>query len=577
MPTGVAPNAVDALADLDDWLINGNVRVTSSPKVQLVAAGITIGTVNQGNAGTAAQAWYTRLVDSGGVNVANVSQFHNSDNQALGTVFGLLTGGVAQLLNVGSNLDRARETGTDNITAVGVPAGTQQLKSPISTTVTAGGGAGSTSVTLNATKFTNRGAQAWIGVGSVLAFEPGTTNQEFRVVTAVNYSTNVVTVAALTNTHANTSSATSGAYNEARDATTADGSTGTGFAAGATYLLNGTLNSGSGGWEGERSAAGELDGATGAGTAIAAEYEWNGNPLANANVLSGMQFDRARNLNAKGFGSGTISNNPLAANSTTLTLNAGPTTLIPGQKILLDRVGANPETNYVGTGYTAGSTTVPLQIATQFSHAQNSTVEWDQHAALGPQLSGFLPDGVGIEEEALWDPVSQKFYIERSATQDGQNFQNVVMECVALDNGGGVATGADRWKSASSSGAGLGVGKVAPTPTGAASTAPNNNTTAAAAASAVVKASAGVCYGASGVNPAAATRFIMFFDAVVVPADGAVTPAFIVQVPANTGWSYDAGTFGRKFTTGIVWAASTTGPFTKTLEAAAQFVDTQFV
>jgi hypothetical protein len=100
----------------------------------------------------------------------------------------------------------------------------------------------------------------------------------------------------------------------------------------------------------------------------------------------------------------------------------------------LDRAGANPETNYVSASYTAGTTSVPLQIATQFSHAQNSSVEWDQHVALGPGLGGFLPDGVGIEEEALWDPVSLLYYVERSATQDNAVSPNVVLESEALFN-----------------------------------------------------------------------------------------------------------------------------------------------
>jgi len=43
--------------------------------------------------------------------------------------------------------------------------------------------------------------------------------------------------------------------------------------------------------------------------------------------------------------------------------------------------------------------------------------------------------GVGIEEEALWDPVSQQFYIERAATQDGMPAANIVAESGSLWNG----------------------------------------------------------------------------------------------------------------------------------------------
>jgi hypothetical protein len=111
-----------------------------------------------------------------------------------------------------------------------------------------------------------------------------------------------------------------------------------------------------------------------------------------------------------------------------------------------------------------------------------------------------------------------------------------------------------------------------------ATTAPTNATTTAVAASAVVKASAGTLFGASGYNTAAATRYIMFFDATSVPTDGAVTPAFVVAVAADSSWAYDPGIYGRRFATGICWASSTTEPFTKTIEgAAAQFADVQYV
>ena len=347
-----------------------------------------------------------RIEDGITTNLATVAQFHNADNQQPGgTAFGILTGGVAQLLNILGNLDRQRETGIDGIPAVGVSSGSAQFAMQFLTTDSTDNFApGTRTFTPVAMSGTINGVAWSIQLGTVLSLD-SSTNQENVVVSAVAATTFTCVT---TKTHNGT---------------------------GTPFIISGFV------YNQERDASGENDGATGSGTAVAAEYEFNGNVQANGSTLSGKNFDRSRNLNGKGLAAGGINNNPLAANSTSLTLNSAPTTLQAGQKILFDRAGANPETNYVGLNYTFGSTTVPLQVATQFSHAQNATVEWDQHAPLGPGLNGFLPDGVGIEEEALWDPVSQKFYLERSATQDGVSGQNVVMENPGLYNGATIDRG----------------------------------------------------------------------------------------------------------------------------------------
>src|SRR5229473_1100041 len=68
---------------------------------------------------------------------ATVAQFHNQDNQAPGgTAYGILTGGVAQLLNIFGNLDRQRETGIDGISAIGVSTGSAQFSMAFLTTDT---------------------------------------------------------------------------------------------------------------------------------------------------------------------------------------------------------------------------------------------------------------------------------------------------------------------------------------------------------------------------------------------------------------------------------------------------------
>lgn len=260
----------------------------------------------------------TRLQDGVGAFLATVAAFHNADNQQPGsTAYGLLTGGVAQLLNASGNLDRQRETGQDGIPSQGIATGTAQLAEPFSTTSATAVSAPFTSakvITPAAMSGTNRGAAWSIQVGSVLLCDTGA-SVEAVVVTAVTATT---FTALFSKAHSGTWAIAGFVYNQARDATTADGSTGAGFAAGATYLLNAALNTGAGGWEGERSAAGELDGASGTGTAVAAEYEYNsGGPVLASGLPSGLGFDRGRNVQGKSTSLGAgLGATPVAFGST---------------------------------------------------------------------------------------------------------------------------------------------------------------------------------------------------------------------------------------------------------------------
>ncbi len=388
----------------------------------------------------AANGWPTKLTDATG-NIANVFQFHNADNQALGaSSFGLNTGGVAQLLNAGGRVDRQRETGTDNAPAAGIASGSQQLASPISITLAqvVTGNVASQTVNVSAISGTNRGAAWNIQPGTVLLVEPGLAAAEAVVVTAVATGPARVTGIFL-NSHLNNGAVTTAAYNQARDATAPDGSTGQGFAAGATFLFNGTLNTGAGGWESERSAAGEQDGATGVGTAVATEYLFNsGGPLLTGAVTpSQLGYDRARNLQGKGRGTSTLAQaGTLAVGSTSLNL-AAVVGLMPGSPIIIEQGLANEEVVYVATTATLPltATAVPLASPTVATHANGVAAAWDIYVNKGPGLNGFLATGIAIAEEALWDPVSSLFYLERSATQDAMPGVNIVAEAPALWNG----------------------------------------------------------------------------------------------------------------------------------------------
>jgi hypothetical protein len=356
---------------------------------------------------------------------ATVAQFHNADNQTLpGTAYGLLTGGVAQILNPSGNLDRQRGTGFDGIPAAGVATGAQQMVGAALTTTFNGsvtGNASSQSITVVTT--------ANLKVGDIFITQD---NVEYAEVLSVDSGTQIHAI--LKNNHGNGQSLTWYHYNQARDATAGDGIAFTGLGASATYLFN--TNTGLA--EQERSAAGELDGASGKGTNIAAGYEYNGGgPLLNTGFASGLNFDRERNLQGKGVGSAT-QNAGGAAGATSITASSAAATnsLQPGQQIRIDRNTGTEESAYVANNYVPGTAAISLQSALQFTHTA-AAIEWDIFAPAGPGLNGFTPTGIGIEEEALFNPVDGKYYIERAATQDNVASANVVLESVGLLNQAG--------------------------------------------------------------------------------------------------------------------------------------------
>lgn len=373
-------------------------------------------------------------------NKATISQFHNADNQSPGgTAYGLLTGGVAQLLNGAGNIDRQRETGADGVAALGIVTGTAQLASQFSTNI------GVTAVTAPFTSAktltpaamsgTTRGVAWSIQVGSALGVDTGA-NYELVTVTAVTATT---FSGLFTKAHAANATIIGFVYNQARDSTLADGASPGGMPAGTAYFWNQALNAGVGGLEIERSALGELDGATGAGTAVAAEYEFNGGGPPNAaGVENGLAFDRARSLQGKGRTTSTITTTVAGNLSVVFPTAAATGSITPGEAFILVGAGAGPETVYATAAWIPGSAaTVPLQAAVV--NTGQTSAYWDTYAASGPGLLGFTAIGVGIEEEALYDPVSAAqnqpaFYIERAATQDNAASPNVILESEALFN-----------------------------------------------------------------------------------------------------------------------------------------------
>jgi len=396
------------------------------PGVQLIdpatglpyAAGMGSVSANTTTINTTANPVPMRLQDGIGTSLVTVAALHSADNQPTASFAnGLLTGGVAQLKNVSGNLDRQTETGLDGIPALGIATGTQQLATPFSTTT---GG----SIILNVAPQANtpvamsgtvNGVPWAIMVGTILTVDAGV-NQCVVVVTSVTATT---FSAVFAKNHVANVALSGFVYNQARDGTAQDGQV-AGLSAGATYLFNSAANGAAGGWERERSASGELDNASGAGTAVAAEYEWNGK-----------SYDRARGVQAKGLSAVNAITGGGGAASTSITVTSTPTALLPGVPVFIYNTGVFVEQVYTSQTYVAGANPIVLAVATVTGGNQ---VRYEQFSANGPGLNGFAASGMGIEEEALYDPVTNLFYIERAATQDSMPAANIVAENGVLWN-----------------------------------------------------------------------------------------------------------------------------------------------
>lgn len=110
---------------------------------------------------------------------------------------------------------------------------------------------------------------------------------------------------------------------------------------------------------------------------------------------------------------------------------------------------------------------------------------------------------------------------------------------------------------------------VTPVPTANAGAAIAETASAAAEASNILKASAGNLYSIT-VTTGGTAGYLMVFNATSAPIDGAVTPAYCAQIPANNTAAFE-WSIPARYATGITAVFSSTGCFTKTASATAAF------
>ena len=500
----------------------GTVALTANSAASLVTT----------SAGTAAR---VVLVDPTSGVGSLVQAFHNTDNQTISNnTYGLFTGGVAQIVNQSGTLDRQRGTGFDLQVGTGIPSGAANYAILYSTTlganITLSGSAQSVVVASSAN----------IKVGSIVRVGVGTGNQEDVYCTAVVDATHFSGV--FTKNHTNGDTCNTFLFNVARDAGAGDAIPLAGLSASMTYLWNAVTNLG----ELDRSADGERDGASGKGTAVASEFEWNGGGPANSTgYASLLQFDRARSLQAKGNAVATQSAGGAAgATSITVSSAAAANSLIAGQQIVIDRNTANAEAAYVSTSYVSGTAAINLQSGLQFAHTA-ATVEWDTFASGGPGLNGFNGAGIGIEEEAIYNPVDGKYYIERAATQDAMPANNIVAESMVMWNGATM----DRCTGSGARGLDI---TVKPSATAVATTV-GRIMSAASTNATSLKGSAGNLYNFTVYNNTGTVKFLKLYNKATAPTVGTDTPIWTCPIPPNNfaDIGYD---IPKAFSLGVAYA-----------------------
>lgn len=297
-----------------------------------------------------------------------VAQFHNTDNQSLvsAATNGLLTGGVAQVLNAAGNLDRQRGTGIDQIPCRGVITGAAQFAQEVLTTTTTTVAAAAATATLAIANTSG------FAVGGSVNFEPGTARYESATITAL-----------VANTSVTVAFATGGAL-----------FTHTQPYAVQTFLYNQ-----------ERDFSGEGPMAQGIGAAIATEFESNsGGPAFASGLASGWTLDADRNFQGKTAVQAAITATTGAATSVTFSANPWVSGLTIGQPLILSvgATGAAVEEVIVSKNNTV--TTTPgatvVNLVNPVINANSTYATFDAFGIGGPATNG--ASVIGVEDNLVY-------------------------------------------------------------------------------------------------------------------------------------------------------------------------------
>lgn len=260
-------------------------------------------------------------------------------------------------------------------------------------------------------------------------------------------------------------------------------------------------------------------------------------------------------LDVNAFGlvfNGTTSDKVRAANSATASTGTG----LLGAGILgfdgtnYQRLSA--DTSGILKTYSGGvfNTTLPT-----LTNAQRGDLQLDIHGGiiLGT-TSTTGADGQGNAYNTIGTPLGSTFLNVRPQLFDGTNWdrQTTIQ--------GAAATG-------------LGTTAVSIAPNTSANAAIVPTVSSALASGVVAKASPGNLYRVTLTTTV--SGYLMGFNSITVPADGAVTPQLCRAVPAGST-EVDHAEVPQRYTVGISIAFSTTGCFTKTASVSAMFeVDAQ--
>ncbi len=344
--------------------VSGTVAVSNFPASQPVTGTLS---ANQGTPAALAGAWPATITD--GLHVASIFQAHNADNQSQGGAFyAINTGGVAQLLNPTGNLDRQRGTGLDGVPAQGIVSGSNQLASPVATTIAASISTGVQTVT--------PASMAGIFVGSCLRVaNPGGSNAETIYVSSVASTTFTATFAQTKTGPAITVAGFQ--YNQQRDATGGDGLSAIGISAENPMLMNG-----SGTFDRERNASGDAFGAAladgrtpgdrGTEAEVSYLYAYNGT------AFNRLRLDASNNLQV----GGTVSVGNLPATQAVSVGNFPATQVVSGNVIASQRAAPRSQNvTQVGgaslsLGQKAMAASLPVALASdQASLATTATLQ----------------------------------------------------------------------------------------------------------------------------------------------------------------------------------------------------------